>query len=64
MKVIIDNVIDVQLDFTLAESAGYRVLAWAKKPSPRDDMYWFDIQGRVVQKIPACGHNHDALIYG
>ncbi|RBR07866.1 uncharacterized protein FIESC28_10484 [Fusarium coffeatum] len=64
LKVIIDNSIDVQLDFTLLESAGYRVLAWAKKPSPRDDMYWFDIQGRVVQNTPACGHNHAALICG
>ena len=64
VKVIIDNVIDVQLDFTPAESAGYRVITWAKKPSPRDDMCWFDIQGRIVQKIPSCGHNHDALIHG
>ncbi|CAG7557483.1 unnamed protein product [Fusarium equiseti] len=57
LKVNIDNIIDVQLDFTLPESAGYRVLAWAKKPSPGDDWYWFDIQGRVVQKTLGFSQN-------
>jgi hypothetical protein len=57
LKVNIDNTIDVQLDFTLPESAGYRVLAWAKKPSPGDDWYWFDIQGRVVQKTLGFSQN-------
>ncbi|KAH7183427.1 uncharacterized protein B0J16DRAFT_386484 [Fusarium flagelliforme] len=63
LKVNIDNIIDVQLDFTLPESAGYRVLAWAKKPSPGDDWYWFDIQGRVVQKTLGFSQNHAPLIH-